>query len=318
MGALEPLFAIILSDDVLLKLSVIQVLGEFAKSLDGFQVLVDAGVVDNMAQALSDPDDPMASLLLPGVLDFFATLARTPGMDFAGMAQRGALLECVAREVYSADPALQGAAIGAIGSLGQSESGLQLLATGHAPYNGCASLTASAALLASVDGGKADIQIAALNASALCLGAQTDAVSSASRHEFYKAWSQSLKGGVSAPTLLLKLVALPFDDVRGAAYHVIQSIASHAWGVRALASTLVFAPQPCLRASFPSANAPLCLPCAHARTHAHTSLSLARTRAHTRTRFPQACVAGRPLTRTRTVLRNDVGPESWLRSKHRA
>lgn len=262
-GALTPLFDVIKSDDVLLKLTAMEQVGTIATLIGGFRALVDADVVTTLASFLQpDESDPFAAMLLPGVLEFFGRLGATPGFDYAVLDCKPQLVAAIGQALRSGDPTLQAAAAGATTALAQSGTGIPLLLTPDATSEGRSVMhLLGAAALSSGAGGQ--VKGAALDALASCFsrprgsrngssGAAAAAAAAASEGEgefsaerlpMYAAVTEVVAGGGAGgtvPVVLMGCADQPFDDVKQPAFRVLQGVATHAWGCTSLLKTPAF------------------------------------------------------------------------------
>ncbi|KAL7303645.1 hypothetical protein TKK_0003790 [Trichogramma kaykai] len=219
-GFMESLIDSINSDDVLIKLNVIELIIPLALTEDGYKYLNERGFVSQMANQIEHAkESPLDALFIPGLIKFFGCTARSnPYEIFAKYPVAVlSLFDLIAGNDMSILPiALD--TLGYISETVQSKYALQDLKVmpmamkkiGELMQNSTAEVKISAcsnlAKILHVDKSEQDNRIVTLT----------------------KSWFDAL--GEDPLKLVVDISRLPFNDLRNAAYEVLVEIASQQWG----------------------------------------------------------------------------------------
>jgi hypothetical protein len=233
--ALDSLYnALSSEDDPVARLAAAELVGQHVTTSAGVHMLEQSGALSSLGAALADIGSLDGQILAPGVLALFGTLACVPGVDREGLLTAHGALQCIERAVR--DPRSAGqvcpAALDAAAAIASKRGGLALLIAKLPP-------TFLPALRALVRGDEGtEHSQAAMHAMARLVD-QGDSDEEARDEDDASAAKQvfdSVANG--APDALVASVMrkakLPFGDESAAAYHLLQSLASHEWGASAL------------------------------------------------------------------------------------
>jgi len=215
-------------DDVLMQLTCLEMLGDLSSFSHGLKHLERIGTVSKMEGLLRQAgSDPMASLLMPGLVKFFGNLMFLYPDQVGTRRSQMAIL--IVSHVPSPDSRLSSVAIDTLGLIGSAP-------TGKVALNTIASVQMQTAVkhlghLIFSSGTTSDDKVQAMDSLAnllkIPINEQTENVLN-----LVQSWFSMLS--TSPVNDLMRLCQLPFTNVRCAALRVLQAIADHPWGQAAI------------------------------------------------------------------------------------
>jgi len=227
-GFLDDLLGDLDGDDVLAQLNCVSLLADLSAFEHGLHFLERIGTVAKMESLLNQTDtDPMASLLLPGIVKFFGNLMYLYPEQISS--RWSSMVSKVIGLVPQPDPALAPTAIDTLGLIGSSPIGKTALnsiggnrmnvAIGHMGTLVFSSATSS------------EIRIRTMESLEHLFKLPPD-VQNENLLNLTQSWFAHTSSRPMAE--LMRLCQLPFLNVRCAALSIIKSIADQPWGQRTL------------------------------------------------------------------------------------
>ncbi|KNC85571.1 hypothetical protein SARC_02260 [Sphaeroforma arctica JP610] len=223
---LDRVKADLLTDDPLLRVSVVQLFAEMSASPTIYQFLVESGALSELSKSVTNLDDPLTSYILPSVLHFYGGLANYQSDHFKQIFNENDFARMFKYYlVESNDNMLKATIISCIGTIGRSKEGLEVM-TSHPEM--------LISMLKYCVGTQTELRNVAHNALASMLRLRDPSVDQYQQSIYAGLPSQSEAGGFVG--YLQQLVRQPFEDIKICVYNVYLSLAGHDWGRKELVS----------------------------------------------------------------------------------
>eukprot|EP00039_Didymoeca_costata_P023373 m.6899 g.6899 ORF g.6899 m.6899 type:complete len:497 (+) comp3601_c0_seq2:179-1669(+) len=225
---LNPLFELLSSEDDLLKLAGIELLKELTVTWEGYSLIREGPLLNNLMNILECEDELLAAVLLPNVLDFFANLSKTPNFSYSSFGNNQILVDCLSKCLASADLTQRACGLNAASEMASIPSGCDLLSA-SAKTGSCAVIQIFNHVLQR--GQNSEIHIVAVH----CLAKLMQNIQNTQKlQQLY----EKGRGSANVIPAVMQLAQIPFSDLREASLSLILSISKHEWGKDAL----VFSP----------------------------------------------------------------------------
>jgi len=227
-GFLDDLLADLDGNDVLAQLNCVSLLGDLSAFQHGLEYLERIGTVAKMETLLSQTDlDPMATLLLPGIVKFFGNLMYLYPEQISS--RWSSMVSKVITFVPQPDPALSSTAIDTLGLIGSSPLGKTALNTvGGVRMN--TAITHLGTLIFS-SATSSDIKLRAMESLEHLFKLPVN-LQDENLLNLTQSWFSLISSSPMAE--LMRLCQLPFLNIRCAALAIIRSVADQPWGQRSL------------------------------------------------------------------------------------
>eukprot|EP00053_Salpingoeca_punica_P009765 m.87950 g.87950 ORF g.87950 m.87950 type:complete len:534 (-) comp15153_c0_seq1:192-1793(-) len=226
---LADLVTAMTSDDVLVQLNALELIGLLAAVQHGTEFLVQSGLLHTALRGLRT-EIPMASLVQPSLYSLLSQCAKNLALDFHALNTEVGFLDALLQHMQSQDPILRNAAVSAAAAIGHTKSGLALFMASEHNQGVIKALGAFA-----MARGNPELQAVGLHAVATVIDENLQAEDGNVRQTAFE-----LAGGQKLASHATVVVKNPFEDLRTAAYHFLQSLASHRWGSLMLAGQAGF------------------------------------------------------------------------------
>jgi len=227
-GFLDHLLADLDGNDVLAQLNCVALLGDLSAFQHGLTYLERIGTVAKMESLLSQTDlDPMAALLLPGIVKFFGNLMYLYPEQISS--RWSSMVSKVITFVPQPDPALSPTAIDTLGLIGSSPIGKNALnSIGGARMNAAVRHIGTLVFSSATS---SDLKLRAMESLEHLFKLPTD-LQNENLLNLTQSWFSQTSSNPMAD--LMRLTQLPFLNIRCAALAIIRSIADQLWGQRTL------------------------------------------------------------------------------------
>ena len=226
-GFLNSLINLLDNEDVLLQLNALECMRDLALSEEGLNYLEQRDVLRRLAEKIARAnEDPLSSLLIPGLMKFFGGVARSRPTEI--FSKYPAVVCALFEVIESGDGTLLSNALDTLGFVASSvdgKYGLQLL---------CDSMPRAMKRIAEIlQNMPMESRLSALENLALIIGIdkkeQDNRVLSLT-----KSWFDAL--GDDPLDIIVRLCKLPFPDIRQASLNVLVTISTQTWGQEYIAN----------------------------------------------------------------------------------
>ncbi|XP_030625110.1 26S proteasome non-ATPase regulatory subunit 5 isoform X1 [Chanos chanos] len=228
-GFLSQLLGELTGDDVLVRVTAVEMVTNLAQSQHGRQYLSQQGIMDKISNMIiAAESDPFSSLYLPGLVKFFGNLAI---MDSPQQVCENypAFLSTVFSMAMNSDPTLTPVALDTLGVLGSTVEGKQVL---HKTGEKFKSVLKRISQLAR--DGATELRVRSLEALALLLTLpveqQTDDLLLLTESWFSCLSSQPMD-------MIRNISSQPFPELHCGALRIFSAIACQPWGQRLMVAT---------------------------------------------------------------------------------
>nr|ADD38948.1 26S proteasome non-ATPase regulatory subunit 5 [Lepeophtheirus salmonis] len=221
-GILNSLLKMAYSEDILVKLNGLELLGDLARTSQGYQFIVKDSGISSKLDELLDVDNALCDIVLPGILKFFGNLAYIdPNIVLLNHPKFINTLNCGLKFADSNNPTYR-ACIETLGIIAKTQDGRNAI---DDKFNVVAILQP---LTLDIRNGKSDVR-------AISMEIFADFVNSGSsvqRNWFMTLGENSTDN--SAGQVLFQMIKLPFEELQGAAYSILWTISQYEWGVHVI------------------------------------------------------------------------------------
>ncbi|XP_033732303.1 26S proteasome non-ATPase regulatory subunit 5-like [Pecten maximus] len=217
-GMLQQLLNEVHKDDILLQLNCIELLSDLAMSEHCLVFLDQQGIISKLDEMIASVEsDPMAGLLLPGLIKFFGGMARFHPKEVCS--EKSLFMNTVLDNTRN--PAMTSMAIQTLGFIGSTPEGKVALDKWDGKL-----LSSVSDIGAVIKSGTTELKINALQAAERLLTLRVEDQTTELLMLTEK-WFKHL--GHEPLRALLEIVQQPFTDLRCAAYQVFTAMASQQW-----------------------------------------------------------------------------------------
>ncbi|RUS30362.1 proteasome non-ATPase 26S subunit-domain-containing protein, partial [Jimgerdemannia flammicorona] len=233
-GLLDGVVGEIKSHDLLVKLNAMEMIAQLAITQSGYTFLERSGVIGELAEVLRAEDDADVAVTLVkcAALKFFGALAGVEDVDFAAVQESHAVFKQITLHLDSRNMEVKITTLAVVGLIGSTPRGLRLL------HEQKATPRLLDAFVGAYRPAVGDVRIAALQAlSHLLRGGEyvTPEIS-----DITESLYRELRGNPTTIDSLLTHAKSPVEDLRVAAFSVIEAVAGHPWGRKELAGSKTF------------------------------------------------------------------------------
>eukprot|EP00096_Caligus_rogercresseyi_P012095 TRINITY_DN4974_c0_g1_i1.p1 TRINITY_DN4974_c0_g1~~TRINITY_DN4974_c0_g1_i1.p1 ORF type:complete len:517 (-),score=106.25 TRINITY_DN4974_c0_g1_i1:447-1796(-) len=219
---LNRLLKLAYSDDVLVKVNALELLGDLAQSPQGYQYIVkDSGMSSKLDDLLDMSNEPLSAIVLPGIIKFFGNLAYVePKLILSNHPKFLGFLSSGLRNEDKGDPVYK-ASIETLGLIVRTSKGREAIGD---CFNVSEVLTP---LTHDIRSGRSEMKIFAMEIFADFVNSGEDSA----LHAF-----NLLEDGSDKPasSVLLQILKLPFEDEAAGGYRLLGIISQYAWGIKAI------------------------------------------------------------------------------------
>jgi len=225
-GLLSQILQDLDNNDVLLKMNVIELLSQLVVTKHGYIYLESHGVITKIFKHFEDDGDPItAQLCEPGILKFFGHMAHWKPTEI--ISKYPVVIDKLFANIQSDDYILLGTSLDTLGHIAETNEGKYTLeSTGNKMLNTIKSISSRTSTFMT------DMRIRALN----CVESLMRIVEFDSRiTNLVRKWYMAM--GDNPIDWIYKLAQNPFNEIRVAAFGVLNAMAAHHWGQESFRST---------------------------------------------------------------------------------
>ncbi|GFR93137.1 26S proteasome non-ATPase regulatory subunit 5 [Elysia marginata] len=215
-------------DDILVQLNAIELLSDLATSPHGLQFLDEQGIVGRLETMMAElAQNPMAGLVLPGLIKFFGGLAKNHPKEV--LSKFDHFVRLVLNNVGDGDPNLRGVSVDTVGLIASTPEGKTALEKLGNPWLECVQTLGSI-----LKTGASELKSRTLQAMRhicyLQAEHQTTELLALTERWFISSTSDAF-------TCVWTMAQQPFPDIRLPALHLLETIAALPWGQKVMNST---------------------------------------------------------------------------------
>eukprot|EP00051_Salpingoeca_urceolata_P002768 m.52665 g.52665 ORF g.52665 m.52665 type:complete len:534 (+) comp12318_c0_seq1:152-1753(+) len=230
-GMLEPLYAAVAqTDDLLLRISSMEIFAQLAATSFGLDELVTRGLIKTVLSPLSPGADGLeGALLLEPSVEFVCSLASSSannGCDLAALNDKVPFFDTIKQMAAEGSGIAQIQALNALGLVVRAATGLRLVAT----ETGVDALGIAALRRGIFQTGNRDLHAQALHAAANCFDGSLDTSPQQARAAVF----HSLNAGATLLDTALDSAKCQLEDKRQAGFHCLHTLSRQPWGREAL------------------------------------------------------------------------------------
>ncbi|XP_020777527.2 26S proteasome non-ATPase regulatory subunit 5 [Boleophthalmus pectinirostris] len=228
-GLISQLLGELTGDDVLIRVTAVEMVTNLAQSLHGRQFLTHHGVMNQISNMIRGAEtDPFSSLYLPGLVKFFGNVAI---MDSPQQVCETypAFQNKVFEMALGSDPAMIGVALDTLGLLGSTIEGKQVLQKTGENFK---AVLVRMSHIAST--GTTELRVRSLEAISQLFTLQPEQQTE-DLLALIESWFQLLSK--QPMDMIHKISTQPFPELHCCALHIFTAIASQPWGQRLMMST---------------------------------------------------------------------------------
>ncbi|CAO3592515.1 unnamed protein product [Absidia cylindrospora] len=232
-GILTQLLEELNTDDLLLRMNAIELLNDVAATPSGLQFLIKAQLMDKLTDTLDIDNDQDVAVALTkcAVLKFFGSLGHNKEVDFSTIQQQYHVLERLEKCLDSSNKEIQTVALASVGLIGSHLTGLRLMQNAHTLLVKFYQISRTAS---------GDTRATVLQSLSKLIGisdseGQLDDVEQRTLSVY-----RSIPGNENGVKNFIAVVKQPVENIRIAAFALLESIASHQWGRQEISQCFEF------------------------------------------------------------------------------
>ncbi|KAL1923411.1 uncharacterized protein VTP21DRAFT_8391 [Calcarisporiella thermophila] len=224
-GLLDAMYEDYKTEDLLLKMNIIELYSQLSSTSNGFCLLEQAGIIQEFVRILQDESNSFSVTLAKcATLKFFGKLVDYKDLQFDNIVQKYDLFSLLAQAVNESNVELKTTAINVIGNIGNDPLGLVLL------DNSSPDLLALIANIYKTSIG--DVRLACLQSLSSCLHASENPSMQLSEiaGKLYRSFSTVATNSNQTKALLSELIVYAkqsLEELKVSAFSVMQGMAFH-------------------------------------------------------------------------------------------
>ncbi|KAK3088084.1 hypothetical protein FSP39_014467 [Pinctada imbricata] len=220
-GLIQQLLNEVHKDDILVQLNTIELLSDLTMCDHGLVYLDQQGIVGKLESMMQNLDtDPMAGLLLPGLMKFFGGVARFHPKEVCGENQ--VFVRNVFTSLSSPDTSLRNVAVQTVGFIGtMAEGKMALEKLGNVMDEGVRDIGSV------IRNSPSELRIQGLNTAATLVRVEVEDQTT-ELCSLTEKWFKLLDR--KPFDAIMSVAQQPFEDLRSAAHCVFSSLAMQTWG----------------------------------------------------------------------------------------
>ncbi|KAI8097236.1 26S proteasome non-ATPase regulatory subunit 5 [Halteromyces radiatus] len=232
-GILNQFMEELNTNDLLLRMNAIELLNEVAASPSGLQFLIKAHLMNKLVETLDIDDDSDVAVALTkcAVIKFFGSLGANKEVNFTNAQQQFHIIERLEKCIDSDNKEIETVSLAAVGLIGSHLNGLQLVQSNN-------SLMANFFGIARTASG--DTKAVVLQSLSKMIGISDSEETFEQVEQRTSAIYPSIPEFPNVIKGITALAKLPVDNIRVAAFAVLEAIATRQWGRQEMARNFEF------------------------------------------------------------------------------
>jgi len=226
-GFLQQIVNQVQIDDILVQLNAIELLIQLAMTHQGMKYLSSQGVIRSLEAILETVvNNPMAELLVPGIVKFFGNIAHLRPKQV--LMEYPAFVSALFNMAESSDDSQKAMAFETIGYVGISLEGKVGLAEVGNKMTHCIEKLGGL-----INDATTEIRIRAMNAFASLIKLDKEN-QSPQFLSITESWFQGVTGSGRGLNMIVSIARQPFEDLRLTAFELLLIVATQEWGRRSI------------------------------------------------------------------------------------